>query len=138
MSPSLFLSIYSSGITVYLQLSDFIANDAVEALLKARVKPERRALYKDIDWKSAEDLVEGTKRRLVHGKLVVWLWSSFYLSILSLDQQGCLLRELRRAVLQKAEKRGLDLEVVTGAFDLSYLGFNLPVCVPFCSKLPYS
>jgi hypothetical protein len=31
LSPSLFLSIYSSGITVYLQLSDFIANDAVEA-----------------------------------------------------------------------------------------------------------
>lgn len=138
MSPSLFLSIYSSGITVYLQLLDFIANDAAEALLEARVKPERRALYKDIDWKSAEDLVEGTKRRLVNGKLVVWLWSSPDLSILSLGQQGCLLRELRRAVLQKAEKRGLDLAVVTGAFDLSYLGFGLPVCVSFCSKFPSS
>lgn len=132
--PSLFLSFYLPGIPIRLQLADFVADNAAEALIEAHIKPDRRALYKDVPWLSSDNLIEGTKRRLMKGKPVIWLWSSPYLSILSLGQQGCLLRDIRRDVLKKAEKNGIDTQVVDGAFDSSYLGFSLPVCVSFHLK----
>lgn len=80
-----------------LQLSDFIADDAAEALLQAHINPERRALYKDVDWKSAKDLIEESKGRLIHGEPVIWLWSTPCISSLSLGQQGALIRDLCRS-----------------------------------------
>lgn len=91
--PLRFLSLYLQSIPLHLQLNDFVADDAAEALLDAHVKAERRALYEDIAWLSSQKLNGAMKRRLLKRKSVIWMWSSPYLSTLSLGQQGCLLRD---------------------------------------------
>lgn len=127
--PLLFLSLHLQRIPLHLQLNDFVADDAAEVLLDVHVKAVHRAHYKDIAWLTLQRLIEGTKRRLLKGKSVIWMWSSPYLSTLSLSQQGCLLWELCCATVKRAEKEGLDLNVLESAFDLLYLASGVPVCV---------
>ncbi|GAA5881564.1 hypothetical protein JCM3774_005349 [Rhodotorula dairenensis] len=92
-----------------------------------RLTADRRALYKDIKWKSGQDLIKGAKRSLTRGLPVIWLWSSRYISSLSLGQQGSLVQDLRCLALKGAEKDGVDLETISTAFKASYLALGLPV-----------